>query len=272
MNIEDVTLTEQDMLELQKAIEVIEKRSAEIKERSNAISNKCSVRKVLTPTQDIMRVLNAKQYPISASKVKKNNLLTKYIVYAAKHKDEIVYIGSGVNGREKHCISGCSHVYELNKLHFKKADISIHVLDRFMTKEESLVAEKELISEYKPKYNVRDHPYSNWMFQFEVISKWEKYFKVVDSENYKSNVDLLKELLGSFSFIELISDKGVANTNIRLNQQPEIKTSYTRTMLSCLKSTTSKNKKLKHSSELFCTTDGRIKLPIEPPNIKKETI
>lgn len=270
MNNENCNLTDKDMIELREAIEVIGRRSAEIKERSNNISNKCSAKIFLTPAQEIMRTLNAKQYPVSVPKAKKDKLLTKYLVYAAKHKDEIVYIGSGVNGRENHCLSGCSHVYELNKLHFKKADTSIIVLERFITKEESLIAEKALILEYKPKYNVRDHPHSNSMFQFEVINKWEKYFKSVESENYKSNIGLLKELLGRFSFIELISDNGVASTNIRSNQQPDIKTNYIYTMLSCLKSTTSKNKRLRHISELFCTADGRIKIPIEPPNIKKE--
>ena len=41
-----------------------------------------------------------------------------YEVYACKYNGEYVYIGSGKHGRHRHCTSGCSHVYELNKMHF----------------------------------------------------------------------------------------------------------------------------------------------------------
>ena len=41
-----------------------------------------------------------------------------YEVYICKHNDVIVYIGKGTRGRHKHCISGCSHVFELNKTFF----------------------------------------------------------------------------------------------------------------------------------------------------------
>ena len=40
-------------------------------------------------------------------------------VYICKLDGNIIYIGSGANGRHKHCNSGCSHVYDLNKLHFE---------------------------------------------------------------------------------------------------------------------------------------------------------
>jgi len=275
VNIEtpDYCFTDKDIADMQEAIEAIERRSAEIKERSAKISNKCSDKIFLTPAQEIMRTLNAKQYPVSVTKPKKDKLLTKYLVYAAKYNNEIVYIGSGVNGRENHCLSGCSHVYELNKLHFKREVVSILVLGRFNEKEESLVAEKALIVEHKPKYNVKDHPHSNSMFQFEVIGKWEKYFKNGSTDEYKSNIALIKELLGRYSFIELISDNGVASTSIRSSHKPEIKTNYIYTMLSCLRGITNKNKRLQAASNLFCTADGRIKLPIEPPEYlnKEET-
>ena len=38
-------------------------------------------------------------------------------VYLCKLDGKILYIGSGVQGRHKHCNSGCSHVYSLNKLY-----------------------------------------------------------------------------------------------------------------------------------------------------------
>jgi len=39
-------------------------------------------------------------------------------VYLCYLEDEIVYVGSGKLNRHKHCNSGISHVYELNRLHF----------------------------------------------------------------------------------------------------------------------------------------------------------
>lgn len=41
-----------------------------------------------------------------------------YEVYVCKLNDEVLYVGQGKLGRHNHCKSGCSHVYELNKLHF----------------------------------------------------------------------------------------------------------------------------------------------------------
>ena len=42
-----------------------------------------------------------------------------YEVYMCKLNDEVLYVGQGASGRHKHCNSGSSHVYELNKLHFQ---------------------------------------------------------------------------------------------------------------------------------------------------------
>ena len=65
---------------------------------------------------------------------------------------EIVYIGSGANGRHKHCNSGCSHVYELNKMHFNGVVFDVSV-KKFNSKSESLKHEKEMILKYKPRFN-----------------------------------------------------------------------------------------------------------------------
>ena len=60
-------------------------------------------------------------------KVKKLSKQKLYVVYIASHNGEIYYVGHGVYGREKHVNSGCSHVYELNKMHFQgiKFEVSI---------------------------------------------------------------------------------------------------------------------------------------------------
>lgn len=73
-------------------------------------------------------------------------------VYICKLDGNIVYIGSGANGRHKHCNSGCSHVYGLNKLHFEGKVFDIQV-KKFNDKQDSLNHEKDLILKHKPKYN-----------------------------------------------------------------------------------------------------------------------
>lgn len=192
-------------------------------------------------------------------------LTTSHLVYAAKYDNEIVYIGSGVNGRERHCTSGCSHVYALNKLHFAKEQVEVVVLGRFNTKEESLTVETSLIIEYKPRFNTLDNPHSDPWFQYDVLKKWDEYFKTTDTQNYKKIACLMKELLTRFRFVDLVSDKGVESTGIRSDSTPELKTYYIYSMLSCRKGITAKNKSLEQVNKLFCTTEGRIKIPIEPP-------
>ena len=77
-----------------------------------------------------------------------------YEVYVCKRGAKIIYVGSGVVGRNKHCNSGRSHVYELNKLHFEgevfKVDITY-----YETREEALEKEITLIQELSPIYNTQ---------------------------------------------------------------------------------------------------------------------
>lgn len=57
-------------------------------------------------------------------------------------------------GRGKHCLSGVSHVYELNRLHFTdKENVKLEVLKFFNSKEGALSCEKDLIVKLKPKLN-----------------------------------------------------------------------------------------------------------------------
>lgn len=78
-----------------------------------------------------------------------------YELYQCEYKGEIVYIGQGLKGRHKHCNSGCSHVYDLNKIHFSegKDTLKVSVLKTFTSKREVEDLEKELIKCYNPKYN-----------------------------------------------------------------------------------------------------------------------
>ena len=77
-----------------------------------------------------------------------------YEVYVCKLNDEVLYVGQGKLGRHNHCKSGCSHVYELNKLHFSGVSPTVEVVHINTQKEVVLDMEKKLIKDLKPKYNV----------------------------------------------------------------------------------------------------------------------
>ena len=86
-------------------------------------------------------------------------------VYLVKVKNSIVYIGSGKRNRHRHCISGVSHVYGLNALHFTSPNqVTVHVIQDSLTQERSLELELELIKEYRPIYNKRDNESFNNKF------------------------------------------------------------------------------------------------------------
>lgn len=76
-------------------------------------------------------------------------------VYVCKLNDEIVYVGKGKLGRHKHCNSGTSHVFELNKIYFTEGSnvLAVNVVRYFKTDEEARKYEKLLISKYNPKFN-----------------------------------------------------------------------------------------------------------------------
>lgn len=75
-------------------------------------------------------------------------------VYCCWYFGDIVYIGSGKAGRSYHCTSGISHVYDLNRLHFKDGEnVSVEVVKFFENKKDSLEYEKQLILLHKPEFN-----------------------------------------------------------------------------------------------------------------------
>ena len=85
----------------------------------------------------------------TSSKVKP----TAYLVYKVLVDNNIVYVGEGRVGREKHAISGCSHVYELNKLHFEGAEVSVEIDSQHTTKSKAVKREAALIGKLQPIYN-----------------------------------------------------------------------------------------------------------------------
>ena len=80
------------------------------------------------------------------------NIHEVYMCYLAC---EVVYVGQGVKGRHKHCLSGTSHVYALNELHFKdnNKDMKVVVVASNLNKEDALLKERELIRSHKPMFN-----------------------------------------------------------------------------------------------------------------------
>ena len=56
-----------------------------------------------------------------------------FVIYAAYYNDELMYIGRGGINRPDHINSGCSHVYEANKLHFSGGLLNVKLLHENIT-------------------------------------------------------------------------------------------------------------------------------------------
>lgn len=78
-----------------------------------------------------------------------------YYVYAAMQYGKIIYIGHGKGDRLKHCVSGVSHNYKLNALHFLQPEtVSVVKLEENLTKESAAQKELELIKVNQPECNI----------------------------------------------------------------------------------------------------------------------
>ena len=94
-------------------------------------------------------MVTARKTRIRIKKAKQQKL---YVVYTAYIGRTIYYIGQGTLGREKHVNSGCSHVYDLNRMHFEGKVFAIKI-EKYQTKAEAAKREEELIREKRPKFN-----------------------------------------------------------------------------------------------------------------------
>lgn len=88
-------------------------------------------------------------------------LSTDYLVYAAYVDNTLVYIGSGLEGRQNHCTSGCSHVIELNHSQGQGKEVRVEVLRDELSKGVSLVIERELIKKFLPDFNKTHNAYNS---------------------------------------------------------------------------------------------------------------
>lgn len=80
---------------------------------------------------------------------------SEFEVYVCSQDGVIIYVGEGRFGRHKHCTSGTSHVYALNKLHFEGVEIDVEVVKVFKTKKEAQEYEQLLIDKYLPAHNIK---------------------------------------------------------------------------------------------------------------------
>lgn len=82
----------------------------------------------------------------------------KYEVYICIYKGVVVYVGYGTIGRHKHCVSGTSHNYKLNKVHFQgeKELLAVNVVAYFHSSAEAKRHESELIEKYNPEFNISE--------------------------------------------------------------------------------------------------------------------
>lgn len=80
--------------------------------------------------------------------------MADYEVYIVKHEKIIVYVGEGKTNRHVHALSGTSHVYGLNKLHFQGANVTVEVIPKD-SKKEAEAEESRLILLHQPRFNGR---------------------------------------------------------------------------------------------------------------------
>lgn len=137
----------------------------------------------------------------------------KFELYCCYDKGKLLYVGSGALYRHKHCNSGTSHVYELNKLHFQGVIFDVKV-KYFETREDALEEEQKLIREHLPKlnkvYTTRNCGKSKWV---QTYSKLRKSFTENNKFDKKSTMHRkMAELFEAFLMlhpIPLIDSEGV---------------------------------------------------------------
>ena len=149
---------------------------------------------------------------LKVNKTKRMEL--NFVLYAVKRGEIIVYIGSGISGRENHCLSGCSHVYELNKAHFNDEKLTTVVLKRFISKSEALDAEKLEIIKNRPIYNKNFNPDAQGSGKGNFYKNWDIYFSKFSPDKYRAYSHLMRELIKFFGVKNLTSKEGVSLTGL----------------------------------------------------------
>lgn len=192
----------------------------------------------------------------------------KFVLYAVKREGVIIYVGSGLNGRENHCLSGCSHVYELNKSHFSGEELEVVVLGRFIEKNEALNAEKNLIIRNKPILNKAYNPDFGVCTKRSFQNDWNDYFMKFSPTKSRAYRHLLDELVKFFGVKNLTSSEGVSLVGLKSHRAvPNRIHSFLRCKLG-----SQTRIKFDGVYDLFMSKPGYIKIPVKPPELKLEEI
>lgn len=76
-------------------------------------------------------------------------------VYSDELDGETLYIGKGTGNRWVHCVSGVSHVYELNRAHFSGKLVEVYCLVDGLNSDEAFAQEATIIMNLKPRFNTK---------------------------------------------------------------------------------------------------------------------
>jgi excinuclease UvrABC nuclease subunit len=138
-----------------------------------------------------------------------------FVVYIARSIDgTVLYVGHGAEGREKHCASGTSHVYELNKMHFSGQKITTEVVFRSLCKNKANDVEYEKIKEFNPVFNKMTIGRDGFICY---SSTYKSIRDFLSGGNYSSGAcrkasDIIEGLVSTFKFTSLVV--GVPHTDV----------------------------------------------------------
>lgn len=172
-----------------------------------------------------------------------------YEVYVCKLDDEIVYVGQGEKGRHRHCNSGVTHVYELNKVHFEGGSVDVNVVLVSAMKKEVLKLEKELILKYRPKFNKVHNQSTRGKQARDSIHVKNKLCKYIDGVNWDKKQKIkCKELVVEFWKFYYYVD--IMDGSIRLLSRDDYKRLYKPLLVQLARWLTSGEKK--YSEDHYC--------------------
>lgn len=109
--------------------------------------------------------------PVKATRIEAYQPI-EYYVYAVEIESVFIYIGKGYKARWEHTVSGVSHVYELNRLHFNEQPLTVVCLAENLTSRQAHWFEQKCIIKYSPAFNIRG---SGEIFNIEDYQISEEY-------------------------------------------------------------------------------------------------
>ena len=112
---------------------------------------------VVTNSLDMKVADSAKEDELRKYDTFKASKDSEHYVYVAYGKDgDVLYVGKGIGDRYKHCDSGISSNYLLNRHHFNSSyngGMIVDIVKTFDNDTDALIYEKELIFKLDPLYN-----------------------------------------------------------------------------------------------------------------------